>query len=210
MSDKRFSGGIVILLVILGVGIAVGSMVSGVFLGFQWGRSVGQSRAFAQPPSGFPRSFERLLPEQLMPQLIPPRSRTEERPFLGVSFEPINKELAQQQDLTVDHGARITQVVPGSPADKAELQEGDVILAVDGQEVNDNHPLPDLINAHQAGDRIELLVLHGQRQHKVEVELAGRPGSFMHEGPMRGEDFPPFYFQFQCFPEPCPQFEDRP
>ncbi|MGH2620620.1 MAG: S1C family serine protease [Anaerolineales bacterium] len=210
MSEKRFSVGVVILLVLLGVGIAVGSMVSGVFLGYQWGRSAGRSGAFAQPHRAFPRSFEHLLPEQLVPQFIPPQFEIEGRPFLGVSFQPVNGELARQHDLTVNQGAWITQVVPGSPAEKAELKVGDVILAVDGQEVKDNHPLPDLINAHKPGDRIELLVLRGQREHKVEVELAGRPGGFMPEGLMRGEGFPHFYFQFHCFPEPCPQFEDRP
>ena len=209
MSEKRFSAGVVILLVLLGVGIAVGSMVSGVFLGYQWGRSASGLQPLARGPRFMPRGVEPSLPD-LIPQIVPPQADRVERPFLGVSFEPVNEDFARQHDLTVDHGAWITQVVPGSPAEGADLKEGDVILEVDGVSVNPNHSLPDLINAHEPGDRTELLVLSGQREHTVEVELAGRPGSFMPDGLIRGEDFPHFYFQFHCFPEPCPQFEDRP
>ena len=209
MSEKRFSVGVVILLVILGVGIAAGSTVSGVFLGYQWGRSAGRSQVLARAPRFLPRGVEP-FPDELLPQFVPPQDKPAERPFLGVSFQMITDELAQQEDLTVDHGAWITQVVPGSPADEAGLQESDIIQQVDDQEVDGKHTLPDLINAHRPGDTIELSVLRGRRELRVEVELGTRPGDFIEGGLIPGQDFPHFYFQFHCFPEPCPQFEDRP
>jgi len=55
-------------------------------------------------------------------------------------------------------GAQITDVIPDGPADKAGLQAGDVILAVDGQEVNADHLLADLIQNHQPNDTIQLSV----------------------------------------------------
>jgi len=209
MSEKRFSAGVVILLVLLGVGIAAGSTVSGVFLGYQWGRTAGRSQPQARAPRIMPRGVEPFLGEQLPPFVLP-RGQVEQRPLLGVSFQMVTKELAEQEGLDADQGAWVTQVVAGSPADEAGLQEGDLIQAVDGQEVDDKHPLPDLINAHQPGDTIELSVLRGTRKHSVEVELGARPGGFMQEGRIPGDDFPHFYFQFHCFPEPCPRFEDRP
>jgi S1-C subfamily serine protease len=174
MSEKRFSVGIVILSVLLGVGIAAGSMVSGVFLGYQWGRSAGRSQALARAPRFLPRGVEPFLGE-LLPEFVPPHGRVEQRPFLGVSFQMVTGELAPDQDLSIDHGAWITQVLPGSPAEGAELQEGDVIVAVDGRQVDDDHTLPDLINAHRPGDTIELAVLRGRRELRVEVELSTRP-----------------------------------
>jgi S1-C subfamily serine protease len=174
MSEKRFSVGIVILVVLLGVGIAAGSMVSGVFLGFQWGRSAGRSQPLARAPRFMPRGVEP-FPDDLLPQFVPPQDSPAERPFLGVSFQMITDELAQQENLTVDHGAWITQVVPGSPADEAGLQEGDIIQQVDGREVDGKHTLPDLINAHRPGDTIELAVQRGRRELRVEVELGTRP-----------------------------------
>ena len=209
MSEKRFPVGVVILLVVLGVGIAAGSMVSGVFLGYQWGRSAGRSQPLGQAPRFLPRGVEP-FPDELLPQVAPPQDKPTERPFLGVSFRMVTEQLAQQEDLGASQGAWVTQVVPGSPADEAGLQEGDIIQQVDGQEVDGKHTLPDLINAHRPGDTIELSVLRGRRELRVEVGLGTRPGGFIDEGLIPGEDFPRFYFQFHCFPEPCPQFEDRP
>lgn len=209
MSEKRFSVGVVILLVILGVGIAAGSMVSGVFLGYQWGRSAGRSLGLAQEPRGFLRGFEPFLGEQ-HPQFVLPRGQISQRPFLGVSFEMVTSELARDHDLSADHGAWVTQVVPGSPADEAGLQRGDIIQQVGDHPVDGHHPLAELLNAHQPGDRIELTLLRGQRELQVEVELGTRPGDMLEERLSPGEDFPHFYFQFHCFPEPCPQLEDRP
>jgi len=209
MSEKRFSAGVVILLVLLGVGIAAGSMVSGVFLGYHWGRSAGRSLPLARAPWFMPRGDLPFM-DELPPQFIPPQARGADRPFLGVSFQVVTEELAQQEDLGADQGAWVTQIVPGSPADEAGLQESDLIQQVDGQPVDEKHSLPDLINAHQPGDTLELSVLRGRNELKVQVELGSRPGSFMEHRLIPGEDFPRFHFQFHCFPEPCPQFEDRP
>jgi S1-C subfamily serine protease len=174
MSEKRFSVGVVVLLVLLGIGIAAGSMVSGLFLGYQWGNSAGRSQALAQAPRVLPPGFEPFVGE-LLPQFVPPQGRVEQRPFLGVSFQMVTGEPAPEQDFSTDHGAWVTQVVPGSPADEAGLQEGDIIVAVDGRQVDDDHTLPDLINAHRPGDTIELAVLRGRRELRVEVELGTRP-----------------------------------
>ena len=55
-------------------------------------------------------------------------------------------------------GAQITDVIQGGPADKAGLQAGDVILAVDGQEINADHLLADLIQNHQPNDTVQLSI----------------------------------------------------
>jgi membrane-associated protease RseP (regulator of RpoE activity) len=174
MSEKRFSVGIVILLVLLGVGIAAGSMVSGVFLGFQWGRSAERSQPLARAPRFLPRGVEPFL-DHMLPQFVHPQVRGADRPFLGVSFQMVTAELAEQENLGADQGAWVTQVVPGSPADEAGLQEGDLIQRVDDQPVDEKHPLLGLINSHQPGDQIDLSVLRGRRELRVEVELGTRP-----------------------------------
>lgn len=55
-------------------------------------------------------------------------------------------------------GAHVTEVVPGTPAEEAGLETGDVIVAIDGQEVNADNNLADLIQGYQPGDSVELSV----------------------------------------------------
>jgi membrane-associated protease RseP (regulator of RpoE activity) len=210
MNDKRFSAWVVLLFLAVALVIATVSLGSGLFFGYQWGKSAGRAQAIAEVPSLLPRAVGPLLKE-FFPRLDRPEIQRADRPFLGVSFQIITEELAEREDLPADQGAWITEVVPGSPADEAGLRVGDIIHAVNGQAVNDDHPLPELIIAHRPGDRIELQILRGDGEHSIEVELGARPGSgFMDESVVPGEVFPRFHFEFQCFPQPCPFLEDRP
>ena len=210
MSDRRFSLGVVLLFIAVALGIAAGSLGSGLFFGYLWGRSAGRAQALAEAPKLLPRVVGPLL-EDFLPGFEPPQARRAGPPFLGVTFQMISEELAQREDLSADQGAWITEVVPGSPADEAGLRVGDIIQAVDGEEVNDDHPLPELILAHRPGDRIELRILRGGVEQGVEVELGAYPGSgLLEEGSVPGQAFPSLRFQFQCFPGTCPFFEDRP
>jgi membrane-associated protease RseP (regulator of RpoE activity) len=86
-------------------------------------------------------------------------------------------ELERRQSIQViTPGAVITEVVPDSPADQAGLREGDVILAVDGQQVSVDGDLADLIAGYQPRDRVTLEVQRsGQEPRRVPVELAEHP-----------------------------------
>src|SRR5918995_1617800 len=70
---------------------------------------------------------------------------------LGVRIQPMTKELAQSFHLKEPEGALIATVEPGSPADKAGLKPGDVVLAYNGQAIDDPNKLPRLVAATQPG-----------------------------------------------------------
>jgi len=72
-------------------------------------------------------------------------------------------------------GARVLEVVPGTPAERAGLRVGDIIVSVSGQPVRPQQPLADLIGAHRPGDRVELMVLRGQERISLSVQLAESP-----------------------------------
>lgn len=99
-------------------------------------------------------------------------------PFLGVRYILITPE----NDLSVDYGALILRgeqmedlaVTPGSPADKAGLQENDIILEINGEEINLNNPLADMIGKYDVGDQINLKILHKGTEKEVKVELGER------------------------------------
>jgi S1-C subfamily serine protease len=97
------------------------------------------------------------------------------RPYLGVglcgSGQPVMRTLPAAMP-----GALITQVVSGSPAEQAGLQAGDVITAVDEQQLSTSTSLADLIGQHQPGDNVTLDVIGpDQQSHQVTVELGEKP-----------------------------------
>ncbi|MFS8130829.1 MAG: S1C family serine protease [Candidatus Dojkabacteria bacterium] len=102
-----------------------------------------------------------------------------ERPVLGVRYIPINADFQSKNNLKYDYGAYIsgdTQtstvgVIPGSPAATAGLKDGDIILQVDGKKVDDNNPLPNLIQNYKIDDTVELLVYSGNAEKTVSVKL---------------------------------------
>jgi membrane-associated protease RseP (regulator of RpoE activity) len=72
-------------------------------------------------------------------------------------------------------GALIREVVPDTPADRAGLQEDDLIIAVDGQPVDDDHPLQALIGEHRPGDHVEITYLRGEEEQVAMAKLGEHP-----------------------------------
>ncbi|MGA9348908.1 MAG: PDZ domain-containing protein [Anaerolineae bacterium] len=96
-----------------------------------------------------------------------------ERPKLIVPPELFERELEPfRRTLS---GAVVQYVEPGGPAEKAGLEEGDVITALDGQEVDKDHPLDKLINRYKPGDSVEITYWRGDQEHKVRVRLGEHP-----------------------------------
>lgn len=104
------------------------------------------------------------------------------RPFLGVRYVILTEESAKEQKLPLTYGALLVQgdtpsepaVLPGSPADKAGLQENDVVLEVDGRQVTIDTPLASLIAVHNVGDIVPLTVWHKGQQKNINVTLVER------------------------------------
>jgi len=108
------------------------------------------------------------------------------RPALGVRTIPVDPELADQMGLAADYGLLIVQVVPGGAADRAGLRGGneraslgnipimvggDLIVAIDGQKVEDQQDLAQIMNNHRAGDTVRLTVYRGKKKMDVSVVL---------------------------------------
>ena len=108
------------------------------------------------------------------------------RPALGVRTIPIGPELADQMGLAADYGLLIVQVVPGGAADRAGLRGGteraylgnipimlggDLIVAIDGQEVQDQQDLSQMMNSHRAGDTVRITIYRGKRKMDINVTL---------------------------------------
>ncbi|HMM76118.1 MAG TPA: DegQ family serine endoprotease [Gammaproteobacteria bacterium] len=94
---------------------------------------------------------------------------------LGVGVQSLNQDLAQSFGLDSPHGALVSQVEDGTPAARAGLRTGDVILGFDGERVEDSAMLSRLVAAKKPGDRVEVEFLRdGKRQH-LDVALGAVP-----------------------------------
>jgi serine protease Do len=77
---------------------------------------------------------------------------------LGIGIQPVTKELAQSFKLDSTNGVVVVQVEPGSPAEKAGLQVGDVILSYNGKPIEEGNMLPRLVGATKPGQQAKLEV----------------------------------------------------
>src|SRR5438105_7009370 len=108
------------------------------------------------------------------------------RPALGARTIPITPELAEQMGLASDFGLLVIQVIPGGAADRAGLRGGtepaylgnsptmlggDLIVAVDGEKVEDQQDLAQIMNNHRAGDTVRMSVYRGMKTMDVTVTL---------------------------------------
>ena len=108
------------------------------------------------------------------------------RPALGVRTIPITPELADQMGLAADSGLLIVQVLPGGAAEHAGLRGGnerayignipitvggDLIVAIDGHEVQDQQDLSQVMNNHRSGDTVRITIYRGKRKMDVDVTL---------------------------------------
>jgi len=102
-------------------------------------------------------------------------------PYLGVRYMTITPEISKSQKLPVDYGALVRSsdqgpaVQPNSPADKAGVEAEDIILEVNGQKIDQDHLLGDLINKYNVGDTVTLTINRGGKAITVQAVLANRP-----------------------------------
>jgi serine protease Do len=93
------------------------------------------------------------------------------RGWLGVYIQPVTPELAEKFGLGEDKGALVADVVDGSPAEKAGLKRGDVIVSYNGKEVGDTHALPRMVAATPVGEEATLTVVRGGDTKELTVTI---------------------------------------
>ncbi|MDN5346721.1 MAG: hypothetical protein PWP65_285 [Clostridia bacterium] len=97
------------------------------------------------------------------------------RPWLGVWLQDVTPEVADFLGLDKAEGALIYNIEPNSPAAKAGLKRGDVILKVDGQAVKSANDLVKLVQSRQVGQQIRLQFIRLGQKREVSVTLAAKP-----------------------------------
>ncbi|MDO8424880.1 MAG: PDZ domain-containing protein, partial [bacterium] len=102
-------------------------------------------------------------------------------PFLGVRYVLISQDIAQKNSLPVNYGIWIQKggngeaaVYAGSPAEKAGIQEGDIILEFAGEKITADNTLSKVIMKYNPGDKVILKILKQGQEKNIEVTLDKR------------------------------------
>jgi len=108
------------------------------------------------------------------------------RPSLGMRTLPIGPDLAEQMGLPAQYGVLIESTVPGGAADRGGLHGGnqvaylgnqqisiggDLIVAIDGQEITNSQDISEIMNGHQPGDTVTVTFFRGRRKMSTKVTL---------------------------------------
>jgi S1-C subfamily serine protease len=103
-------------------------------------------------------------------------------PFLGVRYLLLDKEIQEKYNLPLDWGALVISesipegqaVVPGSPADKTGLREGDIILEIEDEKISQKSPLEDILQKFQIGQMASLKVFRNGREAILKIKIGER------------------------------------
>ncbi|HEX2050237.1 MAG TPA: trypsin-like peptidase domain-containing protein [Actinomycetota bacterium] len=143
------------------------------------GRLVGINTAAAQAGSaeniGFAIPIDDALPvvEEILGE---PEER---RAWLGVQIGDLEPDVALELGLDPEaEGALVVGTFPDTPAEDAGLEEGDVIVALDGEAISSSSDLTSALAEHDPGEDVSLRVLDADGVRTVDVELAQRPNTF--------------------------------
>jgi len=130
-----------------------------------------QNIGFAIPINKIKKSIEQAI-----------RTGEIEIPYLGVRYILVTPSIKEEKSLPVDYGALLIKgedsqpaIEENSPAEKANLREGDIILELNGQKIDLRHQLASIIRQYDVGDVVTLKVLREDNTFDVEVILGKYP-----------------------------------
>jgi len=98
------------------------------------------------------------------------------RPWLGARLQPVTNDLAMAFGMNRPRGALVNDVYPGAAADDAGLQQGDIVLAVDGHEINNDSGALFRLATRAAGEDADFTVLRDGEEISVRVPVLPAPG----------------------------------
>jgi len=93
------------------------------------------------------------------------------RPYIGISFQPINPNIAARYNLSAQWGVYITDVSSGSPASTAGLQQGDIITKVGDVTMDETHSYVNALFTFNPGDQVTLTLMRDGKEMQVQVTL---------------------------------------
>lgn len=101
-----------------------------------------------------------------------------DRPFLGVTMQELTEEVKEGLGVDVKQGVLISDVIEGSPAEEAGIEEGDVVVEFAGKKVDSPSALQDLVLEQEEGDEVTIKLVRDGKTRTVKVTI-GESDDFM-------------------------------
>jgi len=145
------------------------------------GAVIGVNTAIAKDASGIGFSIPINIARPLMRQAL--AGQQLQRPYIGIHYVQIDAQVKKDSNLSVNEGAFVQSdtstsdpaVVPGGPADKGGVKDGDIITKINDQAVDTLHPLDAVLSQFSPGDNVTLTVLRAGKTITLQVTLGVRP-----------------------------------
>ena len=147
------------------------------------GNVVGINTAIASNSNGIGFAIPIDIARPIMAQAVAGQALT--RPYMGIHFVSITRQLADAQKLPVNVGALVggfdangqpvTGVESGKPADLGGVKDGDIIVSIDGKVIDEEHPLDATLAQFSPGDTVTVDVLRDGKHVTLKVTLGTRP-----------------------------------
>jgi len=113
------------------------------------------------------------LAKQVMEQII--RQGSVVRGWIGIEAQDITPDLADSFRLENVHGALIAGIIRNSPAERAGLKPGDILIAVDGREITDSSDMLNLVSSLKPDNRAVLTIIRAQQKLNITIIAGKRP-----------------------------------
>jgi serine protease Do len=128
-------------------------------------------------PTGASVGIGLAIPAELAKPVIDSlrRGQRPQRGYLGVGLQPLDENIAASLGLPKDSGEIVRSVVPGEAAARAGIQQGDVIVRVNGRDVNPDETVSYLIANTQVGAKVPVELIRDGRRQTVNVAVGQRP-----------------------------------
>jgi len=139
------------------------------------GKVVGINTAIVPYAQGIGFAVPVNMAKQVMDDLI--KFGRVKRGWLGVYIQALTKEFAEAYGVEEESGAVISDVIADSPAEKAGLKRGDVILTVNGEKIKNHQEFVSKIRQRIVGDKVSLGIIRDRKKSTVQVTLGEIPGS---------------------------------
>jgi serine protease Do len=137
------------------------------------GEVIGINTAVSSQAQGIGFAIPINTVKEVLDDLIKSGSVT--RPYIGIAMQDVTKDFAEYYNLKEARGALIADVQPGSPAEKAGLLRGDIILSINETQINNSNDVTEFVSKTKVNDKLLMTIFRGGNTQFVSVTVGKRP-----------------------------------